>query len=116
MYDPRLIGTWRSDKRKTLVEIATRRDLRSVKKKKLADLFGKLKLRYTRTRCYSRFETYKSVSKYEVVAKDDYGVVIVGVTPEVGKQIWHIHFERNRYWIYLGSSGIREFFRRVPGK
>jgi len=35
MYDPRLIGTWRSDARRTSHEIAARRDIPAAKKSKL---------------------------------------------------------------------------------
>ena len=113
MDDSRLIGTWRSDKRKTSTEMASRRNVNSAKYKKLISLFGKLELRYTRSHCYSRFETHKSVSWYKVLGKDDDSVVILSVSPTAGKQIVHIHFEGSRYWVYLGSSGNREFFRRI---
>jgi|ERR1700682_2476628 len=112
MHDSRLIGTWRSDAFKTLAEIATRRDMRLAKNKKLASLFGKLELRYTKSLCYSRFETHKSVNAYEVVAKDEFSVAVVSSRPVIGKQILHIHFEDEHYWIYLGSGGLREFFKR----
>jgi len=113
MHDSRLIGTWRSDARKTVREIASRRDMRLAKNKKLASMFGKLELRYTRSRCYSRFEDYESVSAYKVVAKDKYSVVVVSMNPIAGKTIVHIHFDGNHYWVPLGSSGLREFFKRV---
>ncbi len=116
MYDSRLIGTWRSDARKTAREIAARRDMRLARNKKLLSLFGKLELRYTRSRCYSRFKDHASVSEYEVVAKDDYSVALVTVNPIAGKQIVHIHFDGNHYWVSLGSSGLREFFKRLKAK
>src|SRR5262245_15157509 len=57
MQDARLLGTWRSDKRRTRLEILARRDIRGGKgRTRLIDIFGKLTLRYTRTRCYSTFE------------------------------------------------------------
>src|SRR6266850_6664890 len=113
MYDSRLIGTWRSDARKTAHEIAARRDMRLAKNKKLVSLFGKLELRYTGRLCYSRFEDHESVSAYKVVAKDEYTVALVTFNPLGGKQIVHIHFDGNYYWVPLGSSGLREFFKRV---
>jgi hypothetical protein len=113
MHDSRLIGTWRSDARKTALEIAARRDLRLAKNKKLLSLFGKLELRYTKNLCYSRFKDHESVSAYKVVAKDDYSVALVTVNPIAGKQIVHIHYDGNHYWVPLGSSGLRELFKRV---
>ncbi len=49
MYDDRLVGTWKSDKRKTLQDIAARRDVSAASRKVLKRIFGKLVLRYTRT-------------------------------------------------------------------
>jgi hypothetical protein len=119
MFDSRLVGTWRSDAHKTTRDIAARRDLKSVKNKKhkkLLSLFGKLELRYTRTHCHSCLGTHKTVRPYSVVAKDEDTVALVSIQPLVGKQISHLHFEGEYYWIYLGSGGLREFFKRVPIK
>jgi hypothetical protein len=116
MYDSRLIGTWRSDARKTTREIASRRDMRLAKNKKLLSLFGKLELRYTKSLCFSRFKGHESVSTYKVVAKDDHSVALVTLNPIAGKQIVHIHFDGNHYWVPLGSSGLREFFKRLKAK
>jgi hypothetical protein len=79
------MGTWRSDTRKTALEIATRRDLRLARSKKLLSLFGKLELRYTKSLCYARFKDHESVSAYKVVAKDDHSVALVTVNPIAGK-------------------------------
>jgi hypothetical protein len=79
-------------------------------------MFGRLELRYTRDRCYSRYEGHESVSTYKVVAKDKYSVAVVSANPVAGRQIVHIHFAGSRYWVPLGSSGLREFFKRVKGK
>lgn len=111
MYDPRLIGSWRSDSRKTCRDIAARRNVRA--SKKLLGLFGKMELRYTRTHCRLKLGAYTTVSPYKVVARDPSSVAIVSQNPVAGKQIHHIHFEGQHYWIYLGSSGLREFFKRI---
>jgi hypothetical protein len=117
MYDPRLIGTWRSDAQKTIRELATRADMRLAKNKKLATLFGKLELRFTPSHYYFRYEDVKSVCPYKVAAKDEYSVAIVSTSPIAGRQITHINFEGSSYyWVPLGSSGLREFFKRVKSK
>jgi len=113
MYDLRLIGTWRSDARKTSREIAVRRDIPASKKSKLRRLFGKLELRYTRTHCHARLGNVVTVTRYAVVAKDSFSVAVVSVNPIAGKQISHIHFEGDYYWICLGSGRMREFFKRI---
>src|SRR6267378_4006604 len=116
MHDPRLIGSWRSDAHKTSLEIAARRDITAAKKKKLLRFFGKLELRYTPTRCYSSLNGQISVNSYRVVAKDSSSVALLVSKPIVGQQIVHIHFERNHYWIVLGSGRMREFFKRISSK
>ena len=113
MYDPRLIGTWRSDARKTSREIAARRDIPDSRKSKLRRLFGKLELRYTRTHFHARLGKFVTVTRYTVVAKDSFTVAVVSVNPVPGKQVSHIHFEGDSYWICLGSGRMREFFKRI---
>jgi hypothetical protein len=110
LRDPRLLGTWKSDARRTAVEIAARRDISGTKKKALQRMFGKLEVRYTKTRCYMTFDDVVDVSSYEVVAKDEWSVAVV-YTGSIGSAIYHIHFEGHRYWICLGA--IREYFRRI---
>jgi hypothetical protein len=116
MTDSRLIGTWRSEGRKTAIEIAARRDIPVSKKKKLRRFFGKLEVRYTETHCYLQLSDYVSASRYKVVAKDASSVALIVDNPIAGKQISHIHFEGNHYWITLGSGRMREFFKRVSPK
>jgi hypothetical protein len=111
MYESRLIGTWRSDAHKTALEIAARRDIPISKKSKLRRLFGKLELRYTRARCYASVGDHTTVMRYVVVAKDESSAALVTSSPDLGKQIVHIHFDDKYYWICLGQ--IREYFKRV---
>jgi hypothetical protein len=113
MYDSRLIGTWRSDARKTFLEIAARRDIPASKKSKLRRLFGKLELRYTRTHCHARLGNSVTVTRYTIVAKDASSVAIVSENQLDGRQIVQIHFERDSFWIFLGSGRMREFFTRI---
>jgi len=114
MCDSRLIGTWKSDSRRTRREIAARKDIRGSKRAKLASLFGKLELRYTRTHCYTKLGDYRTTMRYTVVAKDSSSVATVSENRLGGKQIFHIHFEGDGYWISLGR--IREYFKRVHKK
>jgi hypothetical protein len=116
MKDTRLSGTWRSDGRKAAKEIAARRDITASKKVKLQRFFGKLELRYTQSRCYSRLGDHVSVNRYTVVAKDAWSAALVVSNSIAGKRIVHIHFEGDHYWITLGSGRMREFYRRVRSK
>lgn len=116
MQDSRLIGIWRSDARRTSLDVAARRDISTTKQKKLLQLFGKLELRYTPTRCYSTLNGQVTASRYRVVAKDSSSVALVVSDALAGEQIVHLHFEGSHYWIVLGSGRMREFFKRVPPK
>lgn len=116
MIDSRLIETWKSDARRTAKEIAARGDISASKKAKLRRFFGKLELRFTRTRCYSRLGDYVSVKRYSVVAKDAWSAAVVISDPLADKQIVHVHFEDDYYWITLGSGRMREFFKRMKPK
>src|SRR5687767_14714140 len=68
LTDRRLLGTWRSDGRRTGAEIAARRDIKNSNKKRLRSLFGKLVLRYTKTRCYATLNGETRISRYMVAA------------------------------------------------
>jgi hypothetical protein len=85
-------------------------------KKKLLTLFGKLELRYTRTLCHTRLGDFVTLSRYRIAAKDSSSVVVLSSSKDAGEQITHIHFEGSRYWIYLGKSVLREFFKRMKRK
>jgi hypothetical protein len=108
MHDKRLIGRWRSDGRKTRKDIAVRRDISNEDAKALGKLFGKLELRFTRTRCYATLNDLTFSSQYIVLGKDATSVATLsdGV-------ISHIRFEGNRFWVAIGTGTVREFFRRI---
>jgi|SRR5580693_3731638 hypothetical protein len=116
MQDSRLIGVWRSDARKTSIDIASRRDISVAKQKRLLRLFGKLELRYTPTHCYSTLNGKVTAAPYRVVAKDSSSVALVVANAFAGEQIVHLHFEGSHYWIVLGSGRMREFFKQVSPK
>ena len=119
IFDKRLIGTWRSDKRRTAQEIRARRDIKAGRKRNfLIGLFGKLVVRFTRTNCYTTFDGRTDVKPLRIAATDADGVVVVNGS-SVGDVINHMRFEdapKNGglpiyYWICLGQ--FREYFRRV---
>ena len=114
MIDKRLLGTWKSDTRRTMKEIRNQRDIKKVRAENLKKMFGKLNLRYTRTRIYADFKGDKSVVPYQVIAKDDYSVV-VKEWDEVFEEnrLHHIHFEGKYYWIWEWLGGFREFFKKI---
>ena len=111
MIDHRLLGTWQSDTCKTIQEIRNRRDVPESKLKELRSIFGELRIRYTRNRMYSEFEGNRSVHPYQVVAKDLDSVSIMAPGDVCDDQVYHVHFDRDHYWICLGR--FREYFKKV---
>lgn len=115
--DKRLVGRWRSDRERTLAEWRFNPETPEEKRALVANMFGKLELSYTRWRCESLFDGAKDVAWYQVLAKDAESVMIrswarmpfLGLT----QSLFHIHFDGDSYWITLGTSNTREFFRRL---
>ncbi len=120
MTDKRLIGTWKSNTRRTMREIRNHRHIPEEDHKKLRSLFGKLQIRYTKTRAYiTDVDGSKSVEPYTVVAKDLTSVAILApdVFDEEEQEIAHIHFDGDYYWVLMpewsNTACVREYFRRV---
>lgn len=108
----RLLGTWRSDRKRTLAQwhfyTANPKHL-----KMLRAMFGKLVLRYTPTRCYIEFEGNKTVGKYEVVWSDQSSVFLKNKNDQVDERPYQIVFDsEDCYYLLAGRANI-EFFRRV---
>lgn len=112
--DKRLLGSWRSDRRRTVAEWRFRKRLAPKRRRWFLGTFGKLQVTFTPTRIRSVFNETCLVQRYEVLASDADSVAIRYEDIQVTGRwcIQHIHFEgRDRYWIALG--GNREWFKRV---
>ncbi len=123
MIDQRLLGSWKSDKRRTLQDLRkfkgiSERTIRLLGKK----IYGRLIHRWERRILKTSMdgEAFSS-QEYSVLAKDDSSVaVMIAGDPESWldekNHILHVRFEgRDRYWIpVLFRPGLsREWFRRV---
>jgi hypothetical protein len=115
--DRRLIGRWRSDRERTMAEWPFPAGATEAQREQVARIFGKLELEYGRWRCQSTYENEASTGWYRVVARDATSVMIVSRRngPIAGRErsLFHIHFAGEHYWITLGESNTREFFRRL---
>lgn len=115
--DKRLLGIWRSDRRRTLAEWRFAKRLSPEKRRKILAIFGKLRVTYTRTRIRGVLGDYRLTQAYELLAADSDTVAIRYHDSQLTGEwlIEHIHFEgSDRYWISLGHC--REWFRRIKGR
>ena len=134
-FDSRLLGTWKSDAKRTISEWKWRKRLSHAKKEKFKSLFGKLEITYTRTKVISKLRQrgWEQTQRYVVVATDETSAAIVSFDkPKIKSRrryepqnlvfldelfskptIQHIHFDKHFYWISVGSGANREFFRKI---
>mgnify|MGYP006950006047 CR=1 FL=1 len=108
--EPRLIGTWRSDKERTLALWKYKNEVSPETRSRIENLFGKFTLRFTRTHIHTEFEGETSSVRYSVIASDKNSVVIAWHEEE-GPSLQHIHFESESYYVVSGYNV--EFFTRV---
>ncbi len=115
--DRRLTGRWRSDAQLTLAEWPFPAEATAEQREAVCRMFGKLELSYSRWRYRATFEGQDLAGWYRVLAKDRSSVIIESWQsgPAVGprRNLFHIHFSGDHYWITLGESNTREFFRRI---
>ena len=111
--DGRLLGTWRSDKRRTLKEWAFKPGLARRHRQRFRGIFGRLKITYTRRRIHSVLGRWRYAGQYHVIGRDANSVAIMYWDVLCQEwQIEHIHFDgKDSYWVSVGWN--REFFRRV---
>ncbi|MCE9524577.1 MAG: hypothetical protein K8R36_00825 [Planctomycetales bacterium] len=109
IVDSRLVGNWKSDKRKTFQHYTAPYRGTRKGKKLLRSLFGKLNVRWARKYVYTELEGFKTKEKYEILAQDEH---TVAVRLTESNHLEHIHFEDGKYWIWAGFT--REYFARIP--
>lgn len=112
--DRRLLGTWKSDARRTLERWVFPSGLSAAKRQRFARLFGKLTVRYTPSRIFSNFKGHRTVDHYRVLGRDRGSVAILSWEDDPSHgEISHIHFDRHHYWVLTAAEPNVEFFRRV---
>ncbi len=113
--DKRLLGTWQSDRHRTIQGLKWRRNSTAAGRKKFAALFGRLVVRYTRTKIRSGFEDEAPDSQpYEVLTSDSDSVAILSyVDWRKEMRIQYIRFDGNDYYWTIDPIGTKEWFRRI---
>lgn len=115
-YDRRLIGTWQSDRRRTFRNFKPNPQSTPQQFRKLKALFGKMRVRWTRTKVYSSSDGIDWTSdRYEIVASDWSSVVVRYRSPIVDEDVLQqIHFSDGYYYLCLGmGGGLVEWFKRI---
>lgn len=113
-FDRRLVGIWRSDRRRTFRDFFPRRGVSEESIRKLKSLFGKLEVRYGYKVMHSSYDGVEEQTAYELLASDSSSVVIRYYSELFNEHcIRQIHFEDEYMWMAI-SGGLCEFFRRIP--
>lgn len=111
--DSRLIGTWKSDRRRTFRRYKPKPTAPARSIRKLKSLFGKLVVRWGRGKYYTEMDGDKWSNAYEVIASDQYSVVVRSKDDlSAEPRLQQIHFEGDWYWLAI-SPGLCEYFKRV---
>jgi hypothetical protein len=112
--DKRLLGTWQSDRKRTMKGWIWPRGAKAESRRKLARLFGVLTVRYTRHRIHIKLHVNLDSTPYEVLGSDSDSVAILCNDILYDEpRIRHIHFEDDKhYWVAIDGWN-REWFKRV---
>ena len=105
--DSRLLGSWRSDRERTLAEWSFKNEAaRALFERD----FGRLLVRYTESLVHTEFEGDTTVCRYRIAKIKAKSVEIICET-EPDDEVRTLNFESaDVYWVSVGSN--REFFRR----
>ncbi len=113
-FDDRLLGAWRSDRRRTFRYFKPKTGASPASLRKLKAIFGKLIVRWGRGQYHIDLDGYHRSASYEVVASDSVSVIVRSRDEMSGEdRLQQIHFEGDYYWVALGGR-MCEFFRRLP--
>ena len=112
-FDRRLVGTWKSDRRRTFRDFHPRKGVSEERIRKLKSLFGKLEVRYGYRLMHTTYDGMENKTAYKLVASDADSVVIRYYDSTFHEyRIRQLHFEGEYMWLAI-SGGLCEYFRRV---
>ncbi len=114
-FDRRLLGTWKSDRRKTFLHYKPLKHFAPERFRKFRSLFGQMIIHWERGKFTITLKEMTNTTAYQVVAHDDCSVVIQSYDDLFDREsIKQIHFEgEDYYWIALDGGYLCEWFRRV---
>ncbi|MES2257575.1 MAG: hypothetical protein V4724_03600 [Pseudomonadota bacterium] len=108
--EKRLLGTWRSDKERTIAHWKYQKELAPEVQERFERIFEKFTLRFTEKHIYTEFEDAKDTVPYSVVAQDAVSVVIAW-HDDRERSLQQIHFEDDGYYVLSGYNV--EFYKRI---
>ena len=133
--DPRLLGSWKSDLRRTFRDWNWKSNTSPKKRDRLKSLFGKSMVTFTQTKTILNLphRDWQTSRHYSILGIDETSVAImefgeleiknkhkywtegVKMVKEFCSKpvIKHIHFENDYYWLSIGTGKNREFFKRL---
>ena len=133
--DNRLLGTWKSDARRTFADWNWKKGTSPQKKADLKSIFGKLIVTFTRTKTRADLphHEWQSSRRYSVLGADETSVAIIEFgEPEIKNEqrywaegvkiakefcskpeIKHIRFDKNHFWISIANGKHQECFRKI---
>src|SRR5262245_34956918 len=110
-----LLGTWRSDRKRTTAQWVFPKRLAAARRRQFEAIFGKMVVRYTRTRHISRYNARTWSSPYRVLWSQEgpiFPQLVLLFKSKEGETVHHIFFDSpNSYYIQGGRCA--EFFKRV---
>lgn len=114
-WDRRLLGTWKSDKRRTFKHYRPRRGCSPQALARLKSLFGKLIVHWGAGTYHTILDGRKTTGTYKIVAQDWNSVVIRSFNEFIGEfDLTQIIFDGEYYYITTIWAGhIVEHFRKV---
>lgn len=110
--DRRLLGTWKSDKERTVRDWVYPKRLATQKRKRIEDIFGKLTLRFTRSRIHVTYDEDSWTHDYRILAADNYSVVIeVDYAEDAELEHWRFDSDGCMYKSVSGQN--TEYFSKM---
>jgi hypothetical protein len=111
-----LIGTWRSDRRRTLAQWVYPKRLAAERRATFEAIFGRLLVKFTRSRHSTIYDGHEKSVPYRVIWSQEgptFPQLVVVYGRGKNERAQHIFFDSpNSYYVQGGKCA--EFFKRVP--
>ena len=107
----RLLGIWRSDKRRTLSQWLFKKGVSAKNRAIISGIFGKMTWRFTKKSLYARSGNRSCTFSYSLLWADEWSVVLRVVGVEWDK-CYHLRFDNRHFYIPVTHNNS-EYFRKL---